>query len=333
MRSFIDAFFSIFKYHKSKIFLTFFLAVIFAFWLFPFGDLNDYVTAKISEITGGVWFVESDALNVGFLPAPSLTLDNVLVDGVGMKLKTDRLSVSPWVMGALTAKQGASIDANGLFGGSLVADYREGDKMKSGEREKQVAVEARGIKLQLMSLFLRDGGMLNMALTGLLNISSQLNVDPLFDRQPAGSVGIDISGLTLPSQTMSVDFNGSRMPLLLPEVRLGTTKLDAKLNEGEMQIQSLTFGSSKDDVSGNAKGQVSMGFKRDNAGVHPNFGAYDLRVNLLLKKEYLSAIQSGNLGIIFTFIDKFRHDTAGGISYAFRVKGTPFTNPDFSSIQ
>ncbi|MES2856331.1 MAG: type II secretion system protein GspN [Bdellovibrionota bacterium] len=313
---------NIFKFHKFKIVLIFVFALIFGFILFPFGDLSDVVTAKVSEYTGGQVYLQFDDLNVSALPAPGVALTEVLVETQTLpSLKAGELNVRPWILGALMAKTGLSLDAVDLFGGVVAADYREGDKLKSGERMKSIAVDAQGVDLPNLTTFLRDGGILNMALEGKIDLSTQLQVDPVFDDQPTGNIGFTVNGLTLPSQTMTVDFNGAAMPLPLPELRLGKTILAAEMNEGNLRINQLSFGGPAESLSGQITGLVAMELRRENTGVRPVIGGYDLNVDMTLKKEFMAAYGQ-RFGFVFGML-KGRRETPQGTRFAFKASLKP----------
>ena len=198
----------IFKFHKMKILATLGFALLFGFILFPFSDLGNVVTAKVSEFTNNTVYLQFDELDVNALPSPGITMGNVLVETTTLPgVKAGELTVKPWILGALTARQGVSVDAIDLFGGAVAADVRDGDKLKSGERAKSIAVDAQGIDLPTLTTFLRDGGILNMALQGKVDLSTSLSVDPVFDDQPTGNVAISAAGLAIPSQTMTIAVN------------------------------------------------------------------------------------------------------------------------------
>jgi hypothetical protein len=261
-------------------------------------------------------------------------MENVLVETPQLPpMKAGKLSVSPWILGALSARQGASIDAEEVFGGVLAADYREGDKLKSGERTQSIAVDASGLKLPHLTDFLRDGGMMGLSLQGAMDLSSKIDFDPVFDSQPNGQVNVTIAGFTLPSQTMNFNFNGVPMPIRMPELKLGQTKLNAKVADGQIDIQSLTFTGSNGSITGQAKGRIGMSFSRSNRGVGSSMGDYDLSIDLTVPKDFMAANESSGIGLVLGFLKDYKRDTPQGVRFVFNMKGNPLGLPQLSQQQ
>ncbi len=310
------------RFHKLKMFVVLIFALLFTLVFFPYDDLADVATAKLSQITNNSVYVQFDSLELGFAP-PGLAMDKVAVETATLpSVKVDRLLVSPWLSGLIVGKQGASVDAQGLFGGAVAADYRDGDKVKSGERAKNIAIDAKGLKLPAVSTFLRDGGLATLVLQGVLDLSTQMQIDPLFDTQPNGDVTLKIDNLTLPSQTLQVTMapGSPSMPLPMPELKLGLTKLSAKMQDGMMQIADLSFGSDS-TLAGKVSGQLGVSFKRSNAGVQPFVGTYDLKVTLKLPKDFVQANEKAGLSLAFAMLPPAaRKDTAKGTELAFRIQ-------------
>ena len=171
---------NLFRFHKLKMLGVVLFALLFTFFLFPYEDLADLATAKVSQITNNQVYLQSDTLDLGFIPI-SVSMDKVLVETPTLPaVKADYLSVSPWISGLIIGKQGASIDAKKLFGGAVAIDFHEGDKLKSGERMKNLGVDATGLKLPEVSSFLRDGGLASFLLQGTLGLKTQMQIDPNF---------------------------------------------------------------------------------------------------------------------------------------------------------
>ncbi len=321
------------RFHKLKIVATLVMAIVIAVLIFPFDDLSDIVSTQISQLSNGTWYVQFDGLGLDILPALGITMADVSIEGQNLPpIKADKFSVSPWLIGALTAKQGASADVEGLFGGALAADYREGEKTKSGDHEKDVDVDAKNIQLVKLTSFLRDGGLLSVALGGLLNISTQVKLDPLFDTQPQAAIDMQIADFTIPGQTFHLNFNGMPMPIPLPEVKFGETKVGATVKEGQINLEDVTFGSPTATLAGKIKGQVALSLRRDKFGVQPILGLYNLNIDLTIKREFLDANEAAGIGIALGFVKQFRRDTPTGVRYAFRMKGSPNSGlPEFSA--
>jgi type II secretion system protein N len=323
------------RLHKMKFLAVIGFTLMFAFILFPFNDLGDLITAKIAEGTGNQLYVQFDGLGVNVIPAVRVRMDDVLIESGNLPpIKATGLAIAPWVIGALSGRQGVSVDAQGLFGGIVVADYRQGEKLKSGDREVNLAVDGQGLKLPAVTEFLRESGMLTISLTGIADLNTQLKLDPLFDNQPSGAVGLNIAGFSLPGQTLQMNMNGAMMPVQLPELKFGKTKVAAKIGGGQIDIQDFSFGSGAESLSGQAKGNVGLSFRREGQTVRPMITAYELNVDLMVKKEFLTANEKGGVGMALSFLNNYRKDTPQGWRYAFKVKGNPNSPmPEISAAQ
>jgi type II secretion system protein N len=313
---------SLFKFHKLKILGVLAFAILFALLIFPYDDLADLATAKISQMTNNQVYLQFDTLDLSIAP-PGVQMGGVSVETPTLPaVKAGNLEVSPWLSGLLLGKQGGSVDAKDLFGGVVAADLHEGDKSKGGERVKNIGVTAEGIKLPALAKFLADGNFAQFLLQGTLGLNTQLAIDPLFDTQPSGDVNVKIDSFTLPGQTLRISMmpGAQPMPVQLPEVKLGNTKLTAKMADGALKIEDFSFGNDQ-TLAGKVTGQIGVTFRRSNAGVQPTVGTYDLRINLRLPKAFVAANEKAGLSLAFAMLPQSaRKDTAKGTELAFRLQ-------------
>jgi type II secretion system protein N len=313
---------ALFKFHKLKIIIVLGFAVFFAILIFPYDDLSDLATAKVSQLTNNSVYLQFDTLDLGVLP-PGVAMGNVSLETTTLPaIKAGRLSLSPWLSGLIVGKQGGSADVKNLFGGVVAADFHEGEKGKSGTRANNIDVDAKGIKLPELAKFLAEGNIASLLLQGVLDLSTQLQIDPAFDTQPSGDVGLKIENFSLPGQTLRITMapGSAPMPLALPEVKLGPTKMTAKMENGSLQIQDFSFGNDS-TLAGKVTGNLGVTFRRSPAGVQPIVGSYDLRVNLKLPKAFVQANEKAGLSLAFALLPPAaRKETAKGTELAFRVQ-------------
>lgn len=321
----VSAIGNVFRFHKLKILATTGFFLFFGFLIFPFDDLSDVISAKISEVTNGAYYVHFEDFSVNVIPSIGISMENVMVESQTIPaMKAGHVELSPWILGALTGRQGAAIDAGDVFGGVIVADIREGEKSKSGgERVKAVAINAKDVNLGGLTTFLRDSGIFGLGLQGTASIDTNLSIDPLFDAQPSGTIDLQAAGLTLPAQTFSANMNGAQVPVELSELKLGATKFVGKMENGVLDISELTFGSSREVISGKAKGNFGLQFKQITGRTVTTPGAYDVRVDLTIRKEFVNNSKGSAIGMGLGFLPKPVRETADGFIYAFRVQGQP----------
>ncbi len=312
---------NLFRYHKLKMVTVVLFALAFTLLIFPYDDLADLATAKISQLTNNSVYLQFNSLDLGLFP-PGLGMEDVVVETQTLPaVKASRVSVSPLIGSLIVGRPGGSVDAQNLFGGAVAADYHEGEKLKSGERMKTIAVDAKGLKLPALATFLRDGNLATLLVQGTLNLSTQMQFDPLFDTQPNGEVGLKIDNFILPSQLVPVSMSpgAPAMQVAMPELKLGLTKLAAKMENGNLQISDFSFGNST-TISGKISGTVGVTFRRSSAGVQPIVGGYDLRVNLKLPPDFARTNQQG-LGFAYGLMPPAAHkETPQGVELAFRLQ-------------
>ena len=313
----------LFRYHKLKMLGVVGFAILFAALIFPYDDLADLATAKVSEATANQVYLQFDGLSLNFVPF-GLGLEEVAIETPTLPaIKARTLNVSPWLLGALTGKQGAAIDVSGLFGGAISADFKEGDKTAQGDRFKSLALDAQALKLPEVSNFLSEGGMFSLNLLGSADITTDLLIDPKFSTQPKGELGFSIKNFTFPSQSMALSMAPGMPPMQvpLPEIKFGTTKLAAKMADGSLQISELTFGGDSKGLSGKVTGELGLQFLGGPQGVQPTVGKYDLKINVKLPKEFVQANERAGLSLAFAMLPAgARKDDATGTELSFRLQ-------------
>lgn len=328
----------LFRYHKLKMLGVIGFAIVFAALIFPYDDLADLATAKVSEATANQVYLQFDGMNLNFVPI-GVGLEEVAIETTSLPaIKARSINVSPWLLGAITGKQGAAVDVAGLFGGAISADFKEGDKTSGGDRFKTIAIDASALKLPEVSNFLRDGGMFSLNLQGAADLTTDLVIDPKFSTQPKGELGFSIKSFTFPSQSMALSMAPGMPPMQvpLPEIRFGTTKLAAKLDNGSLQISELTFGGDPKGLSGKVTGELGLQFRGGPAGVQPMVSTYDLRISVKLPKEFVQANERAGLSLAFAMLPATaRKEMPDGTQLNFRLQppGPGEGVPRISAVQ
>lgn len=333
LQQIVNAIRDILRNHKLKIAAALGFALIFSVLLFPFGDLSDLVTAKVSEATGGALYVQFDEMGLSLIPSVGVKMDNVVIESPQLpSLTADSVSFSPWILGALGAKMGGTLDAEGLFKGNVRLVLHEGEKLKSEARAKNIDVEATEIALPAVSEFLRSGNLLSLVMQGNLALNTNLKVDPTFKEQPDGTLGLNISGFTLPSQS----FNTQMGPVQSPNLRLGKVAMKAKLKSGRLEIEDMTFGGAKEDLSGKIKGELGLILQPDGTGgVRPIVSSYDLKIDLMASKAFMDPSINPASGLLNGFLGQYKSESPQGTRFAFRLRPPkiPGMPPEIGAIQ
>lgn len=304
-----------FRYHKLKLFVAFAGALLFSFLRFPFDDLADVLSTKISEATQGQVFCQFDSLGLALFPQPSLSLANVSIDtSLFSGLKADRLKLSVSVPALLAFKMGFVVDASGLFGGQADLSFREGDKTKDGQRKFLINFDAE--KLSLADF--KKVADLPVQLKGAMNAKLNTVIDPGFTDQPEGEVELKFASLEMPASSVATPFG----PMNLPTLKWSNVTLKGRLVGGKFIIEDGKIGSAQDPLNGQLKGQMDLRVMKVGAQPITDASNYDLRVEINVNKSV-----EREFGLFLSFLDAFKSPGLNGSRYLFRASGSRFGIP------
>lgn len=328
MAQLLEPVLNLFRFHKLKMFVVLLFASIFAIWIFPSGDLSDLVSDRATRATG--IYMQLDGLGLAFNPAPGIHADNLVVEPPDLPpLKVESADIFVSILNAIMGKQAASAQLAGLFKGDVSVDFSEGDKLKSGERIKNVVVSTNKLDLSDVTDYLGQANMLALSLKGALTMNSTLHLDPTFAEQPSGQVGMEIGSFMMPSQMVPTQMG----PLQTPPLQLGKVTMKADMKDGNLELQEFNFGGAKDGIAGKVHGQIQMRMQRMGPNVSPQIGTYKLAVDLTIPKSFLSA--NPTMGTAFSLLEgmgvgRFKKETSTEVKYVFAATGTPGGIPSFT---
>ena len=334
MKNILSAFLNLFRFHKLKI-LTLALSLLgFAVLLFPFNDLSDLVSSKVSQATANQVYVEFERLELNFGLNPGLRMEKALVEGRAFPtVEADSMVISPWFWGLVMFRKGAYIGLDGLFKGFLHINYHEAESLKNGNRLQNIDIKAEEIALASVNDFLRAYNGLNLGLQGKLGFKSQMAIDPGFTQQPQGTFELSVNNFaaTNPTITFMSDAMGPDGPIKvplsveLPPVKLGKVLVRGGLKEGRISLDEVTFGEAKDMLYAKIKGEVYLTIRNLGGQVLPDFANYDLRVDLTMASELQT--QLGTFLSAVNGLDSVKKQVSGGYRYPFRIQGRNFASP------
>ncbi len=282
----------VFKFHKRKILIFVGLTLILTYIFFPFNDLSDLVTSKVSELTSGQVFVGFDNLNLSLLPSPGLSLSNVFLEMPAVPpLKAKSITARPSIVGLLTFKPGIAIQAEDFLGGDLSLSTRGGDKNSIGKRKQKVDVDFSSLKLgeilSMLDLPVRVTGQAAGTFTSMIDLD--------MTDQPSGDVQLNLSKVVMDE----TDLNLQGMPLSLPKVSLNQVDMEGHLDKGSLEITHLNVGKPGQDLSAQVSGHMNLQFVKQGQSVNAiptNYEFYvKLQVGESLKQKigpYLGILQS-----------------------------------------
>lgn len=289
------------------------LAVVFFVMFFPTGDLGDFVSTKVSELTQNQVFLQFSEFGLNLLP-PAVKFSEVFVETPFFPgITTEGLSISPSISAMISRKPYGSVKADGLFKGTVKIDLKKGSVTEASTERHRLVFNAE--KLDLKSL--RETFNLPVAFTGLLNIDADLQADIDGKEQPEMELLLVIEDFKLPTATVSTMMG----PLTLPELKLGKVEIKGRLSNGSLIIEQGDIGQSKDELVGKIKGNWAMAINA-NQGFTPNLGAYDLDIDLTTKKSF-----QNKAGLFLSLLDPYKSAAGNDARYHFKVSASNLDSP------
>lgn len=319
----------------------FFGSIVFCFLLlFPYSDLSDFTSAKISEATRNQINVQFNKVGFGLLPQLGLKMSEVSLDvALGQSklpnLQLDSIGVAPNILKSIgnsisgKAKLAGiitmirKVQALGLFGGDLNL-YLSGSK-KLGPSSDAIHLEVDAQKLDLRDLtkYMKSAFQTSFSAKGFANLSSDIVLDPLFKEQPDGKYELTLQNLNIPSASYTVPMNGVSFPITLPGLKMDAVKFRGKIEDRRFIIEEGKLGDAKNDFFGEVTGDVVVNIR---PGGRFDPGGYNLVVDLTLKDAMLGQL-GAMAGILDGFVSKYKRPTTNGVRYNFRLKAQRFGVP------
>lgn len=308
--------------HKWKINLTIWFTVIFIFILFPFNDLNDLISAQISKLTQNRIFVQFEELHLNPF-GPKISMDKVFVESGSMPaITSDEISVSPSLSSLITQQPAGTITATGFLKGDVEIHLKSGTKTDSGLVRSKLEIQAKNLSVKEI----RDLAQLPLVLRGTLNINANALADLTFTEQPEADLNLSILKFEMPSGSINSPEMGR---VNLPEIKFANVELKGKLANGKFIIETGRLGDSKDDLSGDIKGDLMITFQNVNGQITPLIGGYNIDLNLKANNAFITRAKS-----FLPLLDGYKTETPNGAQYKFKVQamsmGMP---PQFTRIQ
>jgi type II secretion system protein N len=311
---------SLFKIVKTFLWLFFvsvFSALVILFFIFPFGDLGDLVSAKVSEFTLKQIFLQFEDLNLGLFPTPSVELKDVYVEVVTFSgLKINDLKLTPSLFSMISKKPYGLLEAEGLFLGSLKVSVKKGPPTETGEERHKLELEGSQLALKELNNFAHLSSS-TPDMSGQVNIQLQAIGSPEMSEQPEIDTTIDISKFIFPPATIDTPMG----PLTLPDFKLDQIHLKGRLIGGKLIIEKGQIGIDTDEVFGTLKGTWNITFEKQRP-TQPVLGAYNLEVDLTTTQSFQSKAV-----LFLSLIDPYKKAVPKGANYRFKASGLDLLGP------
>ncbi|MGZ3798438.1 MAG: hypothetical protein ACXVB1_18865, partial [Pseudobdellovibrionaceae bacterium] len=325
---------------KRKFFLVSLISAVFFFaWFFPFSDLSDVVTSTVARATNSQIYVQFETLDLNLLPTPAVSAKNVSVDTPALpELHAKWMKLSPswtsiiwniWTIkkagsgdaeaaAKLGTRIGANVSAEGLLGADVDLKIRPGSAGEQGAERSKVSLFVEKLNLSEFQKW----SDLPVKIQGQASIDTTIQFAPGFTEQPEGEVDIRVKKFNLPASTIMVPSDGAVFPINVPTLTLENVVLRGRLSGGKFIIEEGTFGQSKDPISGRIKGNIAVRLQAMGPQVVPQFGAYNLNVELNTSK-----MVDKEISFAFFIFDNAKTPTATGSHYLFTASGQGFGPP------
>jgi hypothetical protein len=325
---------------KRKFLLVSLISALFFFaWFFPFSDLSDVVTTAVARSTNGQIYLQFETMNLNLLPTPAISATHVSVDTPMLPaLQAKWMKFSPswtsliwniWTIkkagngdaeaaAKLPTRIGASISAEGLLGADIDVKIRPGSTGDQGVERSKVSLFVEKLNLNDVQKWYD----LPVKMQGTASLDTTIQFNPAFLDQPEGDIDLRIKKFNLPASTIMVPMNGAALPINLPTLTLENVILRGRLSGGKLIIEEGSFGQSKDPISGRIKGEIGMRLQNLGQQVIPQFGAYNLKVEL-----NTSRMVDKEISFAFFMFDNAKTPTATGSHYLFTASGNSFGPP------
>ena len=313
----IILFFRFIKNNIGKISLTALIAVIMVVLLFPFGDLNDFISSKVLEATQNQIYLQFDELKLNPI-AVSANMENVVVETPSISnITIKNLSASPSVKALIARQPGGHVIAEGIWGGDLDLKLSP-----NGSGKSDVALSAEKLSLKSITQAFNIG----LPLAGSLKANIQASVDLSFAEQPDGEITAQIQKFEMSSGPVNIPEMGS---LNVPEVKFSVVDMKSKLQAGKLILENVKLGGAADDLSGTIKGDMAITFRNMNGQIVPMIGAYNISIDLVAKPAF-----KDRASFFLNFIDRFQSADASGTRYKLKLSSSgPGMPPQMLPLQ
>lgn len=323
---------------KRKFFaVTLIAAVLFFALLFPFSDMSDAVTTAVSKATNDQLYIQLETFDLNLLPTPAVSARNVTIETPALPtIEAAWIKVRPawlnlilnlWTIqkastgdaeaaSSLGTRLGLNVDIEGFMGGDVDLALGPGSKSDGGLERSKVSIAAESLNLADFQKWID----LPMKMSGQLDLETLVVFTPGMVEQPEGEIELKIEKFSLPASTLQIPVDETNsMPVNVPALTLANLNLRGRLVGGQFIIEDGRFGSNRDPLSGRIKGQIAMSLDQRGGQMQPNFGRFDLRVELNTTK-----LLESQIGFAFILFKNAKRPTATGSYYLFQASGSGF---------
>ena len=192
--------------HWRFVGLTLSSSILFLVWLFPFSDLSDLVTTVVARATGNQIFVQTEKLDLHFVPQPAISASQISIETSMPLLEAKWVKVTPGIFTTLLnlgtfmkassgdpeasrqamSKVSLSIDAEGVLGADVDMAIAPGKKSEQGHERSRLTLEVENLDLAKAQSWAE----LSLKMKGEAEFSTDMLLNFDFSDQPEGDFNL-----------------------------------------------------------------------------------------------------------------------------------------------
>ncbi len=290
-----------------------FIGTLFFIYFFPTGDLSDFVSTRVSEVSQNQVFLQFSELSLDLIP-PALKFDQVFVEAPFLPgVMTNQLGITPSISAIINKKPYGTVRAEGLFDGNVKIQIKKGSSTENSEDRQRVIIEAEQLELKSIREVLK----MPFQMSGKVNLNIDAQADLQSTESPEMDLQLHVSDFILPN----ANINTAMGPMTLPELKLGILEVKGRLINGQLIIEQGDVGSNKDDLFGKVKGQMTLGINPAQ-NFSPMLGAYEFELDLTATKIFQS-----KAGLFLSLLDAYKTPSGENARFKFKVSSSSFGMP------
>jgi len=298
---------------KPVLWIILFTALFFII-LFPTGDLGDLVSSKVSELTQNQVFLQFNNFSLNVTP-PGVEFTDIFVEtAFAPGISAEEIQISPSLAGIIAQKPYGSVNAKGILNGELQLSVKKGQPTETGNERQRLIVNLEDLSLGALKDFLK----LSLSIEGKLSLNADGQADLELSEQPDVDLNVDVNKFSLPPATI----NTMMGPLTLPDMKLDQVHLKGRLSNGKFIVEVGDIGKKQDDLFGKIKGFWNVSIIMVNGRPVPQFGSYDLDINLVTNKVFQT-----KASLFLSLLDQYKSSSPDGTRYKFKVSATDLQSP------
>ncbi len=326
LNTYIKKFYNFLKTHKNKWLVLITFSLLFFLVLFPYESAVLYLTNQLNKQTKSSVQLQYDSFFINPL-GPSLVFRNpkIFMAGNQNAFTAKKLTLQPSYKSLLQLKPGGIITLQWLQEASLSLTVRK-TQIKKKTTGWLFHIKAQNFNPFFLSTFFP----VMSKVSGKINISIEMLLDPLFETQPKGVWNISGQNIQSRFSSYTIPNNPTFGAITLPYFKWNQIHSNGKIQNGEIIISDFSLGENKDTSQIKTRGVLRIDFKKHIASkrIKTQLRQYDIGLDMSLSEDMKNQFYP-SLDILLSNIGS---KTPQGWRYLGLVKGASFSIPRLSPV-